>query len=380
MRILFSFIGGVGHFHPLIPVARAAEAAGHEVAVAGSGALTAAIGAAGFRAFATSEVRSTVREPDREPPRLDPEADERQLRDGFADTGARRHTEHLPGIAAEFKPDVLVRDEVDLGAAIVAELLGLPCATVIVLGSGGFLRKDLVAPPLHTLRADLGLPPDPGLAMLDRGLILSPFPPSLRNPEFPLPDGAFHYRAASAPPPRRAAGTPTVYFTLGTVGINLDLFSRVLAGLRELPATIVMTVGQGTDPAEFGPQPDHVRIERYIPQDDLLPTVDLVVSHAGSGSLIGTLAHGLPTLLLPLSADQPHNARRCTALGFGQVLDPVTVTPDQVREAAQTVLADPAYRVAAEHLRDEIDALPSVDATIPLIEQLASTGVRSDTV
>ena len=54
MRILVTFIGGLGHFHPLEPVARAAAAAGHEVAVAGSGALVPQVESAGFRALATS--------------------------------------------------------------------------------------------------------------------------------------------------------------------------------------------------------------------------------------------------------------------------------------------------------------------------------------
>ncbi|MDJ0347049.1 hypothetical protein QMK19_39895 [Streptomyces sp. H10-C2] len=78
----------------------------------------------------------------------------------------------------------------------------------------------------------------------------------------------------------------------------------------------------------------------------------------------------MPTILLPMGADQPNNAKRCAELGFGLVLDVVTATPDQVRETAQAMLGDHAYRAAAERLRDEIDTLPGVEATIPLIEQL----------
>ncbi|UUZ58691.1 nucleotide disphospho-sugar-binding domain-containing protein [Nocardioides sp. B-3] len=77
------------------------------------------------------------------------------------------------------------------------------------------------------------------------------------------------------------------------------------------------TVGQGTDPADLGPQPTNVRVERFLPQGDVLSAVDLVVSHGGSGSLMATLAHGLPSLLLPLGADQPHNAMRAGELGTG---------------------------------------------------------------
>ena len=50
------------------------------------------------------------------------------------------------------------------------------------------------------------------------------------------------------------------------------------------------TVGRHVDPADFGPQPAHVRVERFVPQADVLREADLVVSHGGSGSLTATLA------------------------------------------------------------------------------------------
>ena len=377
MRILFTFIGGSGHFQPLVPIARAAEAAGHTVAVAGSGNMVPAIEAAGFTAVATSEPRAkqVLERAPLQP--VDPQRENRQLREGFAGRGARRHAEVIPGIISEWQPDVLVRDEVDFGTAVVAELLGIPCATVLVLAAGTFLHKDLVAEPLRALRSELGLPPDPTLAMLDRHLVLSPFPPSFRSPDFPPPSTTFSFRTTTALPPNTASETPTVYFTLGTVYANPDLHSRVLAGLRELPANIVVTVGGHVDPTDFGPQPGHIRIEQFIPQDEVLPHSDVVISHGGSGSLMGALAHGLPSILLPLGADQPHNAKRCAELGIGLVLDPVTVTPLEVRNTVATILADHAYRQAAERIRDEINALPGVGMAVPRIERLSEGSIQA---
>ena len=57
----------------------------------------------------------------------------------------------------------------------------------------------------------------------------------------------------------------TVSFTLGTVFNHResgDLFSRAMAGLRELPIDLRVTVGREIDPAAFGLRPSHVRIER----------------------------------------------------------------------------------------------------------------------
>jgi UDP:flavonoid glycosyltransferase YjiC (YdhE family) len=379
VRILFAFVGGSGHFDPLVPIARAAEAAGHTVVFTGEPAMIPAVGSAGFTGFATGpDLSQTELLPLLD---VDAEREDRTLVDGFAGSTARSRAADILALCTEWRPDLIVRDEVDFGAVIAAERLGLAHATVLVIAEGSFIRPRLVAGPLNELRAEHGLPPDPDLGMLSRHLVLSPFPPSYRNPGFPLPATAHSIRPAAveptAPRPARlpgSAGTTTVYFTLGTI-FNMesgDLFTRVLAGLRDLPVDLVVTVGRHIDPAQFGPQPAHVHIERHIPQASVLPHCDLVVSHGGSGSVVGALAYGLPMVLLPMGADQPRNAARCADLGVARVLDAMRVTPESVREAVSAVLADPAYRRAAGRMRDEIAALPGPAHAVTLLERLAA--------
>jgi len=55
MRILFTTLRGSGHLHPLVPIARAAVAAGHEVAIACSASFIPHVEQAGFRAFPTAQ-------------------------------------------------------------------------------------------------------------------------------------------------------------------------------------------------------------------------------------------------------------------------------------------------------------------------------------
>jgi UDP:flavonoid glycosyltransferase YjiC (YdhE family) len=75
-------------------------------------------------------------------------------------------------------------------------------------------------------------------------------------------------------------------------------------------------------------------------------------------------------VLLPMGADQPHTTERCTRLGLGRELDPVTVTPQDVKAAVTEVLADPAYRQAAERVRTEMLGLPDPAEAVPLLERL----------
>jgi UDP:flavonoid glycosyltransferase YjiC (YdhE family) len=383
VRLLFTFAGGNGHFEPLVPIARAAEGVGHTVAFAGQPAMLPTIEAAGFTAFTTGGT-TLMSMPERLPLlKLDPDREDHDLREGFAGRFARERVTTTLALCAAWQPDLLVCDEIDFGVIVAAEQLGLPYATVLVIAAGSFVRKEVVGEALNELRAEHGLPPDPDLTMLSRYLVLSPFPPSYRDPAFPLPATAHSIRPLTLSAAPEAAvpswkvslkDASIVYFTLGTI-FNLesgDLFERVLTGLRELPLNVIATVGRELDPAEFGPQPSNIQIMRYIPQSLLLPHCAAVISHGGSGSVIGALAFGLPMVLLPMGADQPHNAARCAALGVARLLDAVEATPETVRLAVTTVLAEPGYRRATERLQAEIAALPEPSYAVRLLERLAT--------
>ena len=386
MRILFTFVGGNGHLQPLLPTARAARAAGHTVAFCCPPTMVSTVAAAGFEALPVGEWDGAP------PPRLplvavSTEHEDQVLRDVFAGRVARDRAVGVGEACARWRPDVLACEELDFGGVIAAERRGLPYANVLVIAAGNFVRPGLLAEPLDAVRAQFGLPADPTLAALRRYLVIAPQPPSFRDPAFPLPAGALAVRPAGVGQPddspvpawaRTRPGAPTVYFTLGTV-FNLesgDLFGRVLAGLRELPVNLLVTVGREVDPAELGPQPEHVHIERYLPQETVLPHCAAVVSQAGSGAVIGALAHGLPMVLIPMGADQPQNAARAADLGVATVLDPLALTPALVADAVTTILADPSYRLAADRIRAEVATLPDPSAAIPLLEQLATTHPR----
>jgi UDP:flavonoid glycosyltransferase YjiC (YdhE family) len=386
MRFLFTFVGGSGHFEPLVPFARAVAAADHLVAFGCGPSMVPTVKAAGFTVFTLGSGSASA--PERLPLRpLDRAREDEEFRDRFVRRAAHQRAPLTLVLCREWQPDVLVCDETDFGGMVAAEVAGIPRATVLVMAAGSFVRAEVIGEALAELRAAHSLVPECGLQMLSRHLVLSPFPSSFRDPRYPLPATAHSFRSyggsktrpakASTPVSLGAAWRPrydqTVYFTLGTI-FNMesgDLFTRVLAGLTSLPINLIVTVGQHIDPVEFGPQPAHVYIERFIPQAVVLPYCDLVVSHGGSGSIVGALAHGLPSVLIPMGADQPLNALRCAELGVGRVLDPVDATPEDVREAVAVVLREPAYRQAAGRLRDEIATLPEPAQAVPLLERLS---------
>jgi len=275
-----------------------------------------------------------------------------------------------------------VRDPAEYGGCVAAECLGIPHAT----GREGPFRapagyKGQIGGSLAALRRAHGLPPDPEMAMLYRYLAFAWVPPRFLDPAAYV-HPVMHFlrptpfdRSGAEALPAWVAGLPerpTVYATLGTAfNQRPDLFAAVIAALRDEPVNLIVTVGRDMDPAQFGALPPNVHIERYIPQTLLFPRCAAVVTHGGFGTVLSALSHGLPLVVIPIGADQPANARRCTALGVGRSLAPAAVTPATVREAVRAVLDGPGYRRQAEGLRAEMAALPGPEYAVALLERLA---------
>jgi UDP:flavonoid glycosyltransferase YjiC (YdhE family) len=103
----------------------------------------------------------------------------------------------------------------------------------------------------------------------------------------------------------------------------------------------------------------------------LFPRCDLVVTHGGTGTVMSALGHGLPLVIVPVSADQPDNARRGERLGVAAVIAPDRRTPSAFRDAVRGVLGDPGYRLNAERLQEEMARLPGPEQVVGWLEGLA---------
>ncbi len=393
MRILFTIQPAVGHFHPMVPLAHALEATGHEVVVAASAAFRPTVEASGLRCVTAgldwlgSEGATAF-----------PEGYDVFLRDGpeagdlwamehcFAGETARRMVPDILTPARTWRPDLIVRDPVEFGGCVAAEVLGIPHAVagfaLLQAREARAVWRRHVLPPLDALRQDHGLPPDPEGAMLDRYLTLAFMPPALPAPGDDVAP-TFHFLR---PVPFDRSGDdalpswlddlptrPTVYATLGTV-INRvpGAFDRILAALAGDELTLILTVGRNVDPADFGAQPPNVHLERYIPQTVLLPRCDLIITHAGFNTAMAALDAGLPVLATPLAADQFRNAAFLERLGVARVLTPDKCTPEKLRAMTWDMLADPQYREAAARQRAELATLPGLEDAVALLEQLAA--------
>ena len=77
---------------------------------------------------------------------------------------------------------------------------------------------------------------------------------------------------------------------LGDAGMaQEDLLNRVAGALSTLPVRVLMTTGTGIDRGSLRPAPN-TTIRDFVPHQSVLPHVDLVICHAGHGTVMTALA------------------------------------------------------------------------------------------
>ena len=384
MRVLFTTTHFPGNWHPLVPFAEALRAAGHDVAFATAPTTCAAIAALGFRCFPAGADETAEEEQERRVQAAALPGKEFAAWawvNLFTGSWATRRLPDLLAVCREWEPAILIREDMEFAGCIAAERFSLPHATVQVTAWRPWFRPVIVD-VLNHLREGVGLPPDPDLAMLDRYLLISPGPPSYQDAASPLPATAHAVRPVpfdrsgdeQLPPWVSGLGDhPVVYATMGTAFNRVSgILATILEGLRDEPVALIVTTGRDQDPADFGPQPPHIRVERYVPQSLLFPHCDLAIFHGGSGTVMTALEHGLPMVVIPVAADQPDNARRCQQLGVAHVILPEDRTPEAIRDAVREVLQNPDYRRNAERLREEMQSLPGPEHAVRWLERLAT--------
>jgi UDP:flavonoid glycosyltransferase YjiC (YdhE family) len=283
--------------------------------------------------------------------------------------GARRAAPMLRDLQPRvdtWAPSLVVRDAAEFAAPVAAARRGIPHVTHAFGALLPEVRVARAGEDVAPLWASAGLEPRPYGGSYDH-LYLDIYPPSLQPQERPHVPRTLHLRPVGAAaaaerelPPlvTEVSERPLVYVTFGTVFNDVQPLRAVVEGARGADVRLVVTVGPEADPAALGPQPAHVHVERYLPQDQVLGLCSAVVSHAGSGTFLAAAASGLPQLCVPQGADQFLNAAACARSGAGIALT-TPPTADEVRTALERLLAEPAFTAAAARLALDVAAMPT---------------------
>lgn len=368
MKVVFSALSAYGHIFPMIPFAQAMRDAGHEVLFATAEDFLPVVERAGLRGVRASEpLRTTVTTIHGVRIAGDDLTPQEMLdRAGkvLGDVVPREFVADLAPVLADVRPDVLIHDPGNPGAGLAAQLAKIPAYNH---GFGRALRgalPDACNRYLRAYAAELGLDlPDQYPGLLGHPTI-DICPPSLQRPDFlalgqrvelrPVP----YSEPGELPQFVQQPGRPLVYVTLGTIYSTADILRRVIRGLARLDVRVLVATGP-VDPADLGPLPESVWAERWVPQGQLWPYVDVSVHHGGSGAMLGALASGVPQLIIPGYADQPTNARTVEHAGAGLMLTSEDATADVIVQKLDNIMTNESFRMAAKRLRSEIEQMPS---------------------
>ncbi|MFO0640021.1 MAG: glycosyltransferase [Polyangiaceae bacterium] len=378
MKILMTTQPGLGHLRPLAALGRILLERGHDVRVACPPRFSDVVRSVGLSPlpagydFVISEASQAF-------PDMPPAGPARMpwMIPFFYRRTAVRTARDLIDLRRQFDPDLVIRDYLEVGGTLFGEICRVPH---VAAGPIWFRGEPAVRESLRDACLDLGLPPAGSEQMLFRHGAIAAQPPWWNAPDEVVPGGVTYVRP-SAPPGAGVAPSwmsaldataPLVHVTLGTTEANRTpgLYRTIVDALRDESVEVVVSMGREFDRTELGPVSDRVHVHEMVEHGHLLPRCAVVVSNGGYGTLMASLAHGVPSVVVPIQADQPRNAKRMVDLGLGVSVGRSEWTSDAVRRAVRSVLDDDAYRLAAHRARRSLERLPFVESVVEQLERL----------
>jgi UDP:flavonoid glycosyltransferase YjiC (YdhE family) len=369
-RILLGAFGDPGHAFPMIALGRALAARGHDVTLQTWTRWRSHVEAEGMTFAAAPEY--TVFPSGPEP--LD-----------FYEAVVHAARDTLP-LVRELRPAVVVADILTLAPALCAELAGVPYATLVphihphteahfpVYSIGARLPRtgvgrafwrrahtrveqglELGRVELNRTRQRLGLPP---LEHVHGGTsrqlaLVASFPPL----EYPRPwpahvhvVGPLMWEPPAAEVPLPPGRLPLVLVAPSTSqDPSHTLLSATLRGLADAPVRVLATWNRRL-PSSPLPVPANASVVDWVSYARTMPLCDVVVCHAGHGTLARALSSGCAVVACPAVGDMNENAARVAWAGAGVRLPRRFISPRPLRLAVERALATPSIRARAREL------------------------------
>jgi UDP:flavonoid glycosyltransferase YjiC (YdhE family) len=390
--VLLGAFGDPGHAFPMIALGRALAARGHEVTLQTWRRWQAHVEAEGL-AFAPApeyQVFPSGPEP------LD-----------FYEAVVHATSDTLP-LVRTLRPDVVVADILTLAPALAAEVEGVPCATLIPhvyphgerhfpiysLGArlprtaaGRWMWRHAQRPvssglergrrELNETRARLGLP---ALAHVHGGIsrqlaLVATFPQleyPRAWPEHVHVVGPLMWEPPSGDVELPPGDEPLVLVAPSTAqDKDHRLLTAALRGLAGAPVRVLATWNRRLPPRPL-PVPENARVVEWLSYSRTMPRCDVVVCHAGHGTLVRALSSGCAVVACPAVGDMNENAARLDWAGAGVRLPRRFTSPRALRLAVERSLGDREIRGRARELSGWAAVHDSGETASRLVERLSA--------
>ncbi|KAA3658977.1 MAG: glycosyl transferase [Chloroflexi bacterium] len=376
-KFLFFNVPGYGHVNPTLPVVQELVHRGHKVVYYNTATFRPHVERTGaeFRPYSDLDVL---------PKHMTQMAENLVNISNFLLSESVRQVPFVLEQIEREQPDLVLYDSICLWGHQGAILANVPSiashTTIIFEGVPGMLKaRDYV------YAITQAVPHLPKLLRIKRKLIQSFGPQIFPNkdifpvvgdlniqytsrlfqPETEFINGRFRHTGPSIQPNTRTPHTfpfdqlnddPVVYISMGTIHQQTAQFYRTCyQAFADFPAQFVLALGQQLNPTDLGAAPANFIVQPYVPQLELLPKVDLFITHGGINSVQEGLYFGVPLLVVPQQMEQMLNGRLVAKHGAGVVLGkrPLpSVTPDLLKETVTNLLSDKTFAMAAHQIGD----------------------------
>jgi UDP:flavonoid glycosyltransferase YjiC (YdhE family) len=321
-------------------------------------------------------------------------------------------TEDTLGLVRELRPDAVVADILTLAPALAGELCELPRATLIphvypenepeqpIYSLGARLPRTAVGRALwrraqgpvrrgvergrvelNETRRRLGLDPlEYGHGGTSHELALVATFPQLEYPRV-WPEWAHVIGPLMWEPPTGDVELPPGDDPLVLIAPSTAqdpehrLLHAALHGLADAPVRVLATWNRRL-PSKPLRVPDNARVVEWVSYARTMPECDVIVCHAGHGTLVRALAGGCAVVACPHVGDMNENAARLDWAGAGVRLPWRFVSPRPLRLAVKRALGEGSIRDRARELAAWADAHDPADSAAVLVEQLAHKKLR----
>src|SRR5579862_563947 len=167
-------------------------------------------------------------------------------------------------------------------------------------------------------------------------------------------------------------GGALVYLSLGSLGsADVELMERLVETLSGTAHRYIVSKGPLADSYDLA---DNMWGDSQVPQTQVLPLVNLVITHGGNNTTTESFHFGKPMVVLPLFWDQHDNAQRVHEMGFGRRLPTYDHLGSELVAAVDTLVADRALRNRMSALGAEIREGRGTERAATLIEKAAEPG------
>jgi MGT family glycosyltransferase len=386
MRLLFASFGSPGFLFPTLGIASELMRRGHHVAFASGAESTGFLSGAGIERI----------------PR--PKTDGRSF--AVATWGVPesilidlRHLEHA---LQEFRPDAIVTHQLCISALIAREKHRLPLA---VVGQSVYLwpparfpayrdcdfspewQIDETQRVLNRARSACGLPAltdrNEALATLVAELFMvrtvAELEPDLEHLPAPVhaigaceweppDDGAWE----DEEPDTRGDSPPLVYVHEGRTFNQQSFWPCLVEALGGTSIRVAASTGRMD--LRLGELPSNFVTREHLPQGKILRHARAVLASGHSSVVLGALARGIPSVLIPGGGETPATATRVAAAGCAIRLHRESLTAKSLRAAIDECLSNESLRENAARLHGAFDRVDGIAVGATLVESLRAFG------